>query len=137
MVVVLLRTGTTPQDNGLSNPDTDYPTLNSLTQFSYSDNADCVVPLLTEQEAYIAAEFGATDVPDNAVYIVGDPTQPNDDDYENGPLCFGATYTFFLRAYVQGSVSRKRQTNVQDREYTAFSSSAYSAAVTTGTDLRL
>ncbi len=106
----------------------------SLTQFSYSDTADCILPLLTKQEAYIAAEFGDDDFPDNDVYIVGDPTQPNDNDlYENGPLCYGATYTFFLRAYVQGSVSRKRQTNVQDREYTAFSSSAYSDAVAIGT----
>ncbi len=134
VVVVLLRTGTTPDDNGLSNPDTNYPTLNNLTQFSYFDTADCVVPLLTEQEAYIAAEFGDDDFPDNNVYIVGDPTQPNDNDYVNGPLCYGATYTFFLRAYVQRSVSRKRQTNVQDRVYTDFSSSAYSAPVTTGTD---
>ncbi len=134
MVAILLRTGTTPQDNGLTHPDTDYGTLSSLTHFSYPDTADCAVPRLTEQEAYIAAEFGDDDFPDNDVYIVGDPTQPNDNNqYENGPLCYGATYTFFLRAYVQRSGSRKRQTSLQDREYTVFSSSAFSQVVAIGT----
>ncbi len=134
MVAILLRTGTTPQENGLSHPDTDYGTFRSLTDFSYSDTADCAVPRLTEHEAYIAAEFGDDGFPESNVYIVGDPTQPNDhNQYVNGPLCYGATYTFFLRAYVQRSGSRKRQTNVQDREYTDFSSSAYSEAVAVGT----
>ncbi len=129
VVAVLLRTGTTAEGNGLSDPDTDYPNLNSLEKFSYSDSAGCPNPGLADQIAYIAAEFSEALFPENNRYVVGDPTQPNDvDDYVNGPLCYGATYTFFLRAYVEGPGSRKR---LAGRDYTVFSSSDFTGTVTT------
>ncbi len=128
-MAVLLRAGTTTEDNGLSDPDTDYPTLTSLEVFSYSDTAGCPNPGLAQQRAYIAAEFSEALFPENNRYVVGDPTQPSDeDDYVNGPLCYGATYTFFLRAYVEGPGSRKR---LAGRDYTVFSSSDFTGAVNT------
>ncbi len=131
MVAVLLRAGSTTENNGLSDPDTDYPTLTSLEVFSYSDTAGCPNPGLAQQRAYIAAEFSEALFPENNRYVVGDPTQPSDvDDYVNGPLCYGATYTFFLRAYVEGPGSRKRQTIV-GRDYTVFSSSDFTPTVST------
>ncbi len=129
MVAVLLRAGSTTEDNGLSDPDTNYPTLTSLEEFSYSDSAGCPNPGLADQIAYIAAEFSEALFPVNNRYVVGDPTQPSDeDDYMNGPLCYGATYTFFLRAYVEGPGSRKR---LAGRDYTVFSSSNFTGVVTT------
>ncbi len=128
-MAVLLRTDTTAQDNGLSDPDTDYPNLTSLEVFSYSDTAGCPNPGLAQQIAYIAAEFSQVLFPENDRYVVGDSTQPSDvDEYVNGPLCYGATYTFFLRAYVGEPGSRKRQTG---RDYTVFSSSDFTPTVST------
>ncbi len=128
-MAVLLRAGSTTEDNGLSDPDTDYPTLTSLEVFSYSDTTGCPNPGLADQIAYIAAEFSEALFPVNNRYVVGDLTQPRDvDDYVNGPLCYGATYTFFLRAYVEGPGSRKR---LAGRDYTVFSSSDFTETVTT------
>ncbi len=129
VVAVLLWTGTTAQDNGLAAPDTDYPNLSSLEVFSYSDTADCPNPGLAQQRAYIAAEFSQALFPENNRYVVGDSTQPSDvDEYVNGPLCYGAAYTFFLREYVGEPGSWKRQTG---RDYTVFSSSDFTSTVST------
>ena len=100
VVVVLLRSGTSLTDNGLSRPDTNYPTFRSLTS-NDQDPATCPNPILGSPLVYIAAEFGDDLFPTDGQFTVGDPTAPNDqmDDYKNDPLCYSSTYSFFLRAY--------------------------------------
>lgn len=50
---------------------------------------------------YIVAEFSDSLFPSDNMYTIGDSTgQPNDrDHYVNGPLRYGSSFTFFLRAY--------------------------------------
>lgn len=100
MTVVLLRDDTTTLDeNGLIHPDVDYPNIGSLQEFFYQD-INCDQPR-TDPMAYIAAEFDASLYPGDGFFIVGDDQQPNDQDaYKNGPLCYGTSYSFFLRIYI-------------------------------------
>ena len=100
IVVVLLRSGTSLTDNGLDDPNADYPTFRSLTSDD-QDPATCPNPILRSPLVYIAAEFGDDLFPTDGQFTVGDPTEPNDqmDDYKNDPLCYSSTYSFFLRAY--------------------------------------
>ena len=132
VIAILLQKGSSLLLNGLSDPDVDYPTLASLQHFSYADTDNCPNPELGQQIAYITAEFDDNLFPENGYYIVGDRSQPNDQlQYNNGPLCYGATYTFFIRAYVERSGSGKR--HVSQRNYQLFSSSKYTTTITTAT----
>ena len=99
VIVVLLPRGVSLGD--LSDPDVQFPTINSLR--TYSD-IECGNPG-TSAIGYITAEFG-----DNVFgnentmeFTVGDPDSPNDrpNRYTNGLLCFATSYTFFVRAYTE------------------------------------
>ena len=81
----------------LRDPDVQFPTINSLR--TYSD-INCG-SLGTSAIGYITAEFGDNLFPNNNLFIVGDPNQPNDrpNNYTNGQLCYATKYTFFVRAY--------------------------------------
>ena len=100
VVAIHLRDGTTTlAENNLAHPDINYPDFISLMQFLY-ESVDCNQPN-TAPMAYIAAEFDSLLFPSNGVFVVGDEQQPNDRAaYRNGPLCYGTTYSFFLRVYI-------------------------------------
>ena len=95
VVAVLLPRGVDLAD--LREPDMQFPTINSLG--TYSD-INCG-SLGTSATGYITAEFGDNLFPNDNMFIVGDPNQPNDrpNNYTNGQLCSATKYTFFVRAY--------------------------------------
>ena len=103
MAILLQGNSTTA---GLSRPDSDYTTLESLQEFSYS-NIQCDNP--NGPNIYIAAEFSDGDFPSNDLYVIGDENQPNDrrENYSNGVLCSSQAYVFFLRVYTDNSTVRK------------------------------
>ena len=97
MVVVLLPVGQTLTDQ--TDPDSQYSSLQDLDTYreTYCDES-----ILTPK-AYITAEFGAELLPASGLFAVGGEgvNAPNDRPalYTNGLLCFGRSYTFFVRAY--------------------------------------
>ena len=81
----------------LREPDVHFPTINSLHTFSDINCGN----LGTSAIGYVTSEFGDNLFPNNNLFIVGDPNQPNDrpNNYTNGQLCSATNYTFFVRAY--------------------------------------
>jgi len=86
----------------LESPDQRYKSLSDFAM--YSDSLCKGKP--ETPIAYVAAEFGRGLLPQDRKFVVGaedssGKNSPNDRPtmYENGRLCHGATYTFFVRAY--------------------------------------
>ena len=86
----------------LGSPDQRYKSLSDIGTYSKSlCNGKPNTPV-----GYITAEFGRDLLPEDRKFVVGDKdnsgnNSPNDrkNMYENGHLCHGTTYTFFIRAY--------------------------------------
>ena len=95
VIAVLLPRGVDLAD--LREPDVQFPAINSLGTHSDINCGN----LGTSATGYITAEFGDDLFPNNNLFIVGDPNQPNDrpNNYTNGQLCYATKYTFFVRAY--------------------------------------
>ena len=102
-----------PEDqtaNNLQPPDVLYKSINDLGKY----NTRLCNEKPSTPVAYITAEFGQDLLPADRRFIVGaeeddGKNSPNDrtETYKNGPLCHGATYTYFIRAYpVDNSVVR-------------------------------
>ena len=71
-----------------------FPNIDSF--MTYADSKTYKGP---NPVAYITAEFDDKLFPSDSVFTVGVDGQPNDRQYENGPLPHGTTFAFFLRAY--------------------------------------
>ena len=94
VIAVLLPDGELPTHP----PDELFPFFDSsfVTYDELIDNDDYTAPT-----AYIVGEFSQDDFPEDSLYIIGDESaeQPDDGGYNNGPLKYGSSFTFFLRAY--------------------------------------
>ena len=91
VIAVLISGSSLPSDS----PDKLFPSLDSFKTYDEISNTDSF------NVAYIAAEFGSNLFPSSNLYVIGDPdNQPKDkSQYYNGPLRYGSSFTFFLRAY--------------------------------------
>ena len=90
MVAVLLPNGQTPDEL----PDSLFPDIESFSTYEEVINSDGESVL-----GYIAGEFAASLFPDDSLYTIGDHSELDDGGYENGPLRYGSSFTFFLRSY--------------------------------------
>ncbi|XP_011404665.2 PREDICTED: receptor-type tyrosine-protein phosphatase delta-like isoform X2 [Amphimedon queenslandica] len=135
VVAVILRSDAVSAPS--SPPDIQFPSLASLSTYSTAqDDYDG-----SREIGYVAAEFADALFPSDGYYIIGEETQPNDrsGSYTNGELRYGTPYTFFLRAYpflsdVSSAGNNKKQSTSAERQYTEFTSSNYTAVVTTATN---
>ena len=86
-------------------PDKKY---NSLSRFDGYDDKICS-RAKTQPIAYISSEFGHDQLPATNLFVIGEgqgANSPNDrtNIYENWPLCYDTSYTFFVRAYTSTSL---------------------------------
>ena len=90
MVVVLLPNGQIPDES----PDSLFSDIDSFhtSQQIIDSDGESVM-------GYIAGEFEASLFPDNNRYTIGEYSELDDGGYENGPLRYGSSFTFFLRSY--------------------------------------
>ena len=124
VIAVLLPSSSLPD----SPPDVLFPSLESFLTYSDILNKD-----FNEPVSYIVGEFSDDLFPEDSMYTIGDEDEPDDKDYHNGPLKYGSSFTFFLRAYPLLTDSRRSERQVTIRQYSEFSSSGYTAVITTGT----
>ena len=92
VVVVLLPEDFSPAS--LLPADALFPNIDTF--MTYADSKTYKGP---NPVAYITAEFDDKLFPSDSVFTVGVDGQPNDRQYENGPLPHGTTFAFFLRTY--------------------------------------
>jgi len=79
----------------------------SISDFERYDDKICSREI-TEPVAYITSEFDHNILPEDNLFVVGGgqgANSPNDVNvYENWPLCYGTSYTFFVRAYTSPTI---------------------------------
>lgn len=91
MVAVLLPSGRKPEES----PDDLFPDIDSFHTYQGIIDYDGDGNL-----GYIVAEFEDSVFPDDNQFTIGDPLAgPDDGSYNNGPLKYGSSFTFFLRSY--------------------------------------
>ncbi len=78
-------------------PDEEYPTINNLNIYS----EEFCKKKITGPIAYITTEFDDHMLKELFIVGLNGSQSPNDrpNKYHNGPLCYGTSYTFFVRAY--------------------------------------